>query len=138
MKFEVPKRDHLLASLELNCWARPLGRPRLNFHSGNVFQPKDNQRALFRALAEHRPEYPVDQECIVDMEVFFKKKKSTKAIFPSTRFWGDEDNIRKGINDGLVSYGHLIDDCLVLGGVTYKTFGPQDKVFINIYSVAGA
>ena len=57
------------------------------------------------------------------------------SVFPASSYWGDEDNLRKALNDALQATGMVVDDGLVLGGENFKCFGVSDAVEIRIYGV---
>ena len=133
----VPKRGKNLLRIELYCKAEQLQRPRLS-PPGGVYQPKENQRALLSELSAYTPILggsPIDQPVIVDMMfVFGRIPRKDQREFPTDKKYGDEDNLRKGVNDGLVATNILTDDRLVIGGETFKVFGKEDHVTIKIWS----
>lgn len=137
-----PRRGKCLLRVELFCKARPLQRPRLSPH-GTVYQPKDNQEELLLALAEYTPVVggqPIATPIIIDMIFTFETRgiryaKVPRAEYPTAAAYGDEDNLRKGVNDALVQTKIIHDDRLVVGGETFKVYGQENQVSIKIWSV---
>ncbi len=136
MSFVVPMPKERLSRLTLFCRAEPLKRPRATVIGkfAKIYQPKDNQRALLDALKKLHP-LALEQPVIVNMWINLKRAKTSKMNFPVGRTHGDEDNLRKAVNDGLVAAGHLHDDSLVIGGLTLKAFNDDDIIVIDIWSV---
>ena len=133
----LPRRGRLLHSISLPCRAKPLPRPRVvgTKFGQRVFQPLGNQMQL-RGLLAHEPELMVTRPVIVDSYVYFKSSK--RLQFPATKAYGDEDNIRKAICDGLQAAKIITDDALIVGGENFKLFGDSDSVVINIFEAEAA
>ncbi len=136
MSFVVPIRKERRARLPLFCRVEPLKRPRAHVIRGfaKIYQPKDNQRALLHTVAQLSP-LGFDQPVLIDMYINLKKAASSRLMFPTGQRHGDEDNLRKAVNDALVAGGHLTDDSLVLGGQTTKFFANDDVCVVDIWSV---
>lgn len=130
----VPVRDKLLIDISLDVKVRPHPRPRFS-KSGIAYTPKRNEELR---LALGRPPFCINEACIVDSIVSISRSKRSKTNFPISRYYGDEDNLRKAICDLLVDVGYLFDDSLVLGGSNYKTFASSDTLTLKIWSVHGA
>lgn len=135
MMLAIPRREHLLARIPIFCRIEPLKRPRVVYHSRTLYQPVDNQQTL-RSLLKRFTAFKIDEPVIIDTIVNFLRAKSSKYTMPSGRLHGDEDNLRKAINDALVIAGILRDDSLVMGGMNTKAFGSEDMALIEIWSVA--
>lgn len=130
-----PRREDLLARIPIFCRVEPLKRPRVVFHTRALYQPLDNQKILRDALRGFTA-FKIEQPVIVDTMINFAKPPKSKFEFPSGKNHGDEDNLRKAINDALVSAGILLDDSLVMGGSNAKAFGREDMALIEIWSIA--
>lgn len=130
--------------LVLFCKGQPLKRPRLSSNNG-VYQPKDNQQEILEALWVYTPILdgsPIDGPIIVDMTFVFSRNAhkfaphgAKRADYPTDKKFGDEDNLRKAINDGLVTTKIITDDRFIIGGSTYKVFGEDDEILIKIYRI---
>lgn len=117
----------------LFCKVNPLQRPRVSF-KGNIYTPTDNQQELFREIRDliHVP--TIDQPIILDTYINFKRPKNRRVHFPIiTRYYGDEDNLRKAICDALQRLQVIKDDKLIIGGENYKLFDDDDWLFFIIY-----
>ena len=134
MEISIPLRGELLAELPLFVRVEPLQRPRLNPHSKNVYQPIKNQQAMFLEMANYTLE-TINEPVIVDTYENFLNRFKKPADHPIHSCYGDEDNLRKGINDALVRYKILADDCMVVGGENFKAFNTEDVALIRIYRV---
>lgn len=110
----------------------PLERPR-KAPAGHMYQPLENQQGLWQELLSYRPYIPkpVGEAVVVDMTIYFER--SGKTEYPVGKSYGDEDNLRKGVCDGLVKTSILSDDRWIIGGETWKLFGLEDMVEIKIY-----
>lgn len=127
-------RGTLLSTLVLMCAIRPLNRPRIKvygYNKANVYQPKTNQAELKRELLKYMPMH-IDIPVIVDTKIIFERKKN-KDKWPIAPRYGDEDNLRKAINDALVDHGTIVDDRLVVGGSNMKVFSDHDMCVVEIY-----
>lgn len=124
-----PKRRRLLRSIDLFTRVFPLARPR--FIRGRVFQPKADQAKLLAELAHYTYECraPFSGPVIVDITIYFKGT----GTWPTAKKWGDEDNLRKAVNDALVASRVLKDDSLIIGGETWKLFGEEDRCEVRIW-----
>lgn len=137
----MPTRKRILLNLVLFCKGEPLKRPR--FGNGNhVYQPKDNQKNLLVELDAYAPllgAMSIDEPIIIDMTFTFDRGnpryKNFKGDYPTNPCFGDEDNLRKAVNDALVTKKIITDDRYVIGGETYKIFGNDDSIRIKIWSL---
>lgn len=129
-----PRRGELLAILPIFQRIEPLARPRLNYFSKTIYQPKDNQRAL---LGEIKNFQPIKIEMPVIVDTFINYVKQTRQDSPANKRYGDEDNLRKALSDALTYAQILIDDRFVVGGENYKWFGDEDCCAVYIWKVDG-
>ncbi len=107
-------------------------RPRLAKKIGRVYTPLSNQKALFNELSKVKSKtYGISM--IIDTYIYFDKLKK-KTIHPIDRCYGDEDNLRKALLDGLVKYEIIKDDSLVIGGENFKIFDIENWSLIKIWS----
>jgi Holliday junction resolvase RusA-like endonuclease len=133
MKVMKPDRGELIAVLPLFETIHPLARPRLNYHSKKVYQPKENQQGLLSTIKNYEP-MEIGRPCIVDTYINFEKQKGT---YPVANKYGDEDNLRKAICDAL-QHGKIIsDDRFIVGGENYKAFNEEDICLVKIYEATG-
>lgn len=126
-------RGALQLEITAFCRVYPLERPRFST-LGRVFQPKSKQQALHLELAHYAKclTRPLEGPLVVDMTVYFKRRAG-KLPYPTSPMYGDEDNLRKAVNDGLVAYEVIVDDRHIIGGETWKLFSTEDSVEIQIY-----
>lgn len=131
-----PRRDELIRAIPLFTPIQPLQRPRLNFYTKSIYQPIKNQQDLFSELKNHKTGKgeEIVTPCIVDTFIYYRKEGKSK--YPITKKYGDEDNLRKAINDALVRFGIIHDDRLIVGGENYKMFSDDDYAFVYIWSIA--
>lgn len=134
IELNVPLRDQLLYAIPLFVRVEPLMRPRMNFHSKSVYQPIKNQQELFAELKQHKLKEPINSPIIVDSYVYYEKKG--KETYPTQKTYGDEDNLRKAINDAMVRLGIITDDKMVVGGENYKLFADEDCAYVLIWSLS--
>ena len=132
MDLSIPIRGKLLAEIPLFIKVEPLQRPRLNRHSKHIYQPKKNQAFLMDELSNYCIA-TIEEPVIIDTYINFINRNKTPYDHPVTSQYGDEDNLRKGINDALVIKEIIKDDLLVVGGENYKAFSTEDVVLIRIY-----
>ncbi len=130
----VPMRDSLLATIPVFCAVAPLMRPRMRWAVKGVYQPLENQKEFRDALMAYTP-LAIAEPVIIDTYISVKAAKSCKLKYPTGRLHGDEDNLRKAINDNLVDRQIITDDKLVLGGENFKFFGPEEMCLILIWAV---
>jgi len=135
-KLMIPTRGTLLAKLPVYCDVQPLMRPRMRGRVKGVYQPLTNQHELRRALSAYNP-LRIAEPVIIDTYISLKAAKSSKLAYPVGLRHGDEDNLRKAINDALVAMHMLEDDKFVLGGENYKFFGPEGMCLTLVWSVHG-
>ncbi len=100
-----------------------------------VYQPLTNQQELRAALSAYAP-LNISEPVIIDTYISLRPAKSCKLAYPVGLRHGDEDNLRKAINDALVAMHMLADDKLVLGGENYKFFGPEGMCLTLVWSVS--
>lgn len=137
----IPKRGKSLFKIVIFCRVYPLARPR--FNNNSVYQPKENQRELLYEISKYTELLPekIQQPIVVDIEITFARKQPGRrgakfeGDYPTDPSFGDEDNLRKAVNDGLVSQNIIHDDRIIIGGSTFKIFGNADQLTINIYGV---
>ena len=117
------------------CRVSPLARPRTDLN--HIYQPKENQRALYEELWNYTPlmASPIDYPVIVDMTICFVKSNAAANEYPTGTCHGDEDNLRKAINDALVHCKIIKDDRFVIGGQTFKIYAPENQASIKIWSI---
>lgn len=133
----LPERGDLIATLVVYERVLPLARPRMRYGVKGVYQPLANQQNLRSALASYAPlkiSFPV----IIDTCVGMLKAKRCKTKWPVGRLHGDEDNLRKAINDALIDREILTDDKLILGGENFKFFSSEDICVVRIFAVASS
>jgi Holliday junction resolvase RusA-like endonuclease len=134
MQLAKPERGELIATLPIFQRINPLARPRLNYHSKTVYQPKQNQVALLADIQNFSP-LEIADPIIVDTYINFEAKG--KSSHPVSKQFGDDDNLRKAIADALQSAKIIKDDRLIVGGENYKAFGSEDCCLVKIYHVKG-
>ena len=133
MEVIIPKRHELIVLIPLFIRINPLQRPRANPHKrGSVYQPKENQKELLFNMSQFEP-LSIDSPVIIDSYVQYSAGK--KEVHPVSKKYGDDDNLRKAINDALVIAGIIEDDRFCVGGETYKSIGDEDFCLIKIWSV---
>lgn len=130
-----PSRRNVLLEFEVYCAVRPLARPRRGKGIGSMYQPKENQAELYTELLLYKREHPFDHPIIVDSFVYFEGKG--KSGHPTDPQYGDEDNLRKAINDGLQHCGIIKNDALVVGGLNFKQFADESYCHIKIWDLNG-
>lgn len=135
-----PVRGKRLLNIILFCKGQPLKRPRLG--RKNIYQPKDNQVEIYNELQAYAAMMglnSIEEPVVIDMTFMFsrgnKKFNHYQGEYPIAPVFGDEDNLRKSINDALVHTAILKDDRYVIGGETYKIFSKEDKIKIKIWSI---
>jgi Holliday junction resolvase RusA-like endonuclease len=67
---------------------------------------------------------PIREPVVMDCYINFHQTGATP--FPVATVFGDEDNLRKAVNDCLVMKQILDDDRWVIGGETFKLFTPHN------------
>ena len=84
-------------------------------------------------LAHYATDLPIIIPIIVDHYYYFI---GDKTKFPTSNRIGDEDNLRKAINDALQhkSIRIIRDDKMIVGGEQYKLYSDGDHVIIQIWS----
>lgn len=130
----IPLRANIIAKIPIFCQVMPLARPRMKWAVKGTYQPLKNQQELRQGLTFY-DSLSIDQPVIIDTYINLKRAKTSKMKFPTGRCHGDEDNLRKAINDAIVHQRIITDDKLILGGENYKFFGEEDVCLIVIYSV---
>ncbi len=130
----IPTRGILLAKLPVYCEVQPLARPRMRGRVKGVYQPLTNQQELRAALSAYTP-LRITEPVIIDTYISLKAAKSCKLAHPVGLRHGDEDNLRKAINDALVAMQMIADDKFVLGGENFKFFGPEGMCLTLVWSV---
>lgn len=129
-----PIRGELIAVLPIFQRINPLPRPRLNYFTKTIYQPKENQKALLGDIQNFESmeiAFPV----IVDTVINFEAKPGAKP--PIAIRFGDEDNLRKAICDALTFGKIMVDDRWIVGGENYKWNGSEDCCLVKIYSLEG-
>lgn len=133
MRILKPRRGDLIAILPIFQCINPLARPRLNYFSKTIYQPKENQKALLSDIAKFEP-LEIGFPVICDTYINFAQEG--KNQLPTAKRYGDEDNYRKAISDALQFGKILVDDRYIVGGENYKAFGLEDCCLIKIWAVA--
>jgi Holliday junction resolvase RusA-like endonuclease len=77
-------------------------------------------------------DFPVIIDLFINFSLSYVKNASDH---PTSKSYGDEDNLRKAVMDALVYCGHLKDDRYVVGGETFKSFGSDDLAVIKIFKI---
>lgn len=130
----IPMRGTEVMRIMIFCRVYPLERPRKGTN-GHMYQPHDNQKELWQELRPYKDQLlvPIAYPVAVDILVKFRSLGSSQFIpFPTAPSYGDEDNLRKAVNDGLARVGILENDRWVIGGETWKTWGEEDLAIISI------
>jgi len=149
----IPERGKIIEEMNLFCIPTPLERPRLG-KGGRFYTPRDNQRYLYKEVnyyAKSRT-IPINVPTIVDCFFYFKFIGRT-VQFPTSKKFGDVDNLTKAVYDsvsastnviksGLVVHKIIKDDSLIIGGESYKLFDKEDEdgntedyIVVRIYEV---
>ena len=132
MNIYKPLRGELIRAFCVRTRVRPMARPRLV--GKKIYQP-DNCQELTASLAAEVQGMAIERPVIVDMNIHFEGVNKNN-IWPVSQTIGDEDNLRKSVNDSLVKAGVLQDDRFIIGGETTKIFAGEDYVWIFIYDLA--
>lgn len=111
---------------------KPMPRPRLNGH--RIYVP-DVTSELANNFAQQMHGGTLACPLIVDCHFHFRAPEKG-GLWPVSQTIGDEDNLRKTVNDALVQAGVLEDDRFVVGGETSKIYGDNDYVWVFIYAVS--
>lgn len=135
MILTYPRRVELIVRIPIFCRIEPLKRPRVVYHTRALYQPIDNQKNLRETLRGFT-KFKVEEPVLIDTTINFRRATTSKLHSPSAKNHGDEDNLRKAINDALVSAGILLDDSLVMGGTNTKAFGSEDMALIEIWTIS--
>lgn len=139
MNIRLPRRHQLIARIPLFCEIKPLKRPRAAFHKkGMVYQPLDNQKELFAALAPFEPlhiEMPVWIDIALQYPHPGKKSTTPSREHPVSSRIGDIDNLSKAINDALVKQKIIADDNWIVGHQITKGYADEAGAAIAIWSV---
>ena len=143
--YAIPDRGELIYEFILWCEIQPLERPRIS--NGRVYQPIDNQKQLINELLRYSQQGSqiyvngikklVNTPVIVDQFYYFDKR-GREYRHPTVLQLGDEDNLRKGVNDALVKASILDDDKNIVGGQQYKIWDRESYVVVRIYGVKDA
>ena len=97
-------------------------------------EPYKSYRKLFLAHAiKIRPNPDIKPPYAIEFVVILPKPKNPTYAWPSR---GDKDNFEKGILDGLVAAGHLVDDRHVVYSQSWKMYGDPPGVEIKISTAA--
>jgi Holliday junction resolvase RusA-like endonuclease len=131
MNIYRPIRGELIRAFCARTRVRPMARPRLV--GRKIYQP-DNCAELTSLLASEVGGSPIERPILVDINIHFGG--ASKNIWPVSQTIGDEDNLRKSVNDSLVKAGVIHDDRFIIGGETSKIFAGEDYVWIFIYEVS--
>lgn len=130
LELKRPQRNKLLEEFVIFRKCTPHKRPRFN---GHTFQIKDKH--LIQEFTSNynakTTQVIIKEPCIVDQYYFFQCKDK----HPTKPMYGDEDNLRKTINDILVDIGCLHDDRLVVGGEQFKISDIEDWIHVKMWSV---
>jgi Holliday junction resolvase RusA-like endonuclease len=132
MNLYTPVRGAMLQAFCLKQRAKPMPRPRIN---GNRVWVPDTTSELARELDEKRFSNALEVPVIVDCHFHFKAPQKG-GVWPISQTIGDEDNLRKSVNDALVKARIIDDDRYVIGGETSKIFAGEDYVWVFIYSIS--
>ena len=124
-------REELIGEIMIFCTVKPLQRPRINTRTYQIYQPKENQKELFYELKLYKRDEPVERPITIDTLICFKS--DGKSGWPTQKHYGDEDNLRKAINDALQSCGVISDDKYVIGGENVKCFAEDNYCHIKIW-----
>ena len=141
----VPVRGKKIHVFPIFTQIRPLARPRLNKHKNGVYQPKDGQNRLLDAM-KYFKKTMIDQPCIIDIYINLTRKVCDISPYPIRPQYGDEDNLRKAINDALqiekdiqkITKKIIYDDRFIVGGEQFKLFHKENGGVIRIYDIENA
>ena len=124
----------LIINIVCFCRVKPLGRPRINKHTGSIYTPMDAQAELLQELANWKID-TIEGPIIVDIKIFFepRTKKDIENDYICKPAFGDTDNLTKAIYDGLQHRKIIKDDIQIVGGSTYKIASDEDHACIAIY-----
>lgn len=128
-----PTRGDLLLEIMVFCRIQPLKRPRKAGNANHFYQPKDNQLQLFEELLPYSAlvKEPLDGPMIMDMHCIFLRHENDQ--YPTAKRYGDDDNLRKAVNDALVHSKLVSDDRFIIGGETWKLYGEEDQAQIRLW-----
>ena len=118
--------------------AQPKQRPRFNKWTGSIYTPKETVeyenrvRLSFNRIKPSGYKVIEKQAVLVEVIVHMKKSKSCKYIHPVIKI--DLDNVIKSILDALNKVCYK-DDKQVIGIVSTKKWGNEDKVIVKIQTV---
>lgn len=138
MQIRVPVRDRLICKIPLFCRIEPLARPRVNYFTKRIHQPLDNQQALLTEVSTFDPS-KISGPVYVDIAIILQTptpKRGAPPPHPTSKAYGDLDNLAKAVNDALVKAQILADDSIIVGHAITKAFGPEDLATVAIWSVA--
>lgn len=129
----IDLRGDKLLTIRVFCRVHPLQRPRVA-PAGHVYQPLDDQLELREELIPYEAivKKPIAIPVVIDM-VFYFSRGTAKQVYPTAPGYGDEDNLRKAMNDALAARGILENDRLVIGGSTWKLFGESDEAHVTVW-----
>ncbi len=134
---KIPEVDKLLRTIWVPVHVKPHPRPRIMGWGGpnpRVYQPLRAQQIIARAIRGYVGPEPIEQPIIVHVCSIFPQAKKI-AKHPVAGQYGDYDNLLKNVLDAMVRIKILDDDRWVLGGESYKVFGKDHSLFIQIWSV---
>jgi len=134
----VPQRDSIIHRIMLFCEIKPHPRPRINKHTGSIYQPRETMQELLNELHiqyKTKKKPYLQHPFILDAYINFDKPPRTKEKHPVAKKYGDEDNLRKSIMDALQLMEIIDDDKLCVGGMTYKAFGQENCAYLEFFSV---
>ena len=113
MSIELPKWVDGAGLLDFVIFERasPLPRPRINKHTGSIYQPIDSQNKVRKALLEIEQE-PIDVPFILEADFYFEKKEYFLKV--------DVDNLLKALADNLQAMKIITNDRLMMGSRVTK------------------
>lgn len=131
MNLYTPVKGPMLQAYCIEHKVKPMPRPRV--HNNRVYVP-DTTSELAELLNLKRFGACLNMPLLIDVHLHFRAPKK-EQMFATSHLIGDEDNLRKTVNDALVKAQIIEDDRLVLGGETSKMYSSTDYVWIFIYAV---
>lgn len=128
----VPHRTNLIATISIrDMLVKPAARPRKGMY-GNIYQPKKDRELLASEMYEKPGRFEIDWPVLVDHFYFFNS--DNKSGICTSHKLGDEDNLRKEVNDALVLSHWLKDDHLIGGGQQYKLWARFDGLVVCFWN----
>lgn len=136
IQFQRPTRGKRICCFPIFVAINPLARPRLNKHTGSIWQPKTRQAPLLDAL-KYFKKPGIDYPFLCDLYIHLARRNNDESDWPTAPKYGDDDNLRKSVMDAMTDVGIIKDDRFCMGGSTYMCFDKEDFAFIELFKVEG-